>query len=133
MNLMQLKPIGIGYFVFGHVMVLLSVLWKISIFPITLGILAFLIYFLVQSLRALFVSKQEGWVLNFLIFWALAIVFSMQMILVLTSSFRGFVLMVCLGVLALLFFLAYRYRRETQLSLLVLLLLVTTGTFAISF
>ena len=133
MNLMQLKPIGIGYFVFGHVMVLLTVLWKISIFPITLGILAFLIYFLVQSIRALFASKQEGWALNFLIFWALAVVFSMQLILVLTSSFRGFVLMVCLGVLALLFFLAYRYRRETQLSLLVLLLLVTTVTFAISF
>jgi hypothetical protein len=130
---MQLKPIGIGYFVFGHVMVLFSVLWKISIFPITLGILAFIVYFLVKAIRALFASKQEGWALNFLIFWALALVFSMQLILVLTSSFRRFVLMVCLGVLAVLLFLAYRYRRETQLSLLVLLLLVTTGTFAFSF
>ena len=133
MNLMQLKPIGIGYFVFGHVMVLLSLLWKISIFPITLGILAFLIYFLLQSIRALIASKQEGWALNFLIFWALAIVFSMQMILVLTSLFHGFIIAVCLGVLALLFFLAYRYRRETQLPFLVWVLLLTTGTFVLSF
>lgn len=133
MNLMQLKPIGIGYFVFGHVMVLLSLLWKISIFPITLGILAFLIYFLVQSIRALFASKQEGWALNFLIFWALAAVFSMQLILVLTSLFQGFILAFSLGVLALLLFLAYRYRRETQLSFLVWVLLVTTGTFGLCF
>jgi hypothetical protein len=130
---MQLKPIGIGYFVFGHVMVLLSLLWKISIFPITLGILAFLIYFLVQSIRSLFASKQEGWALNFLIFWALAVVLSMQLILVLTSLFQGFILAVSLGVLALLLFLAYRYRRETQLSFLVWVLLVTTGTFGLSF
>jgi len=130
---MQLKSIGIGYFVFGHVMVLLTVLWKISIFPITLGVLVFIVYFLVQALRALFASKQEGWALDFLIFWAIAVVFSMQLILVLTSSFRGFVLMVCFGVLALLLFLAYRYRRETQLSLFLLLLLVTTGTFVFSF
>lgn len=133
MNLMQLKPIGIGYFVFGHVMVLLSLLWEISIFPITLGILAFLIYFLVQSIRALFASKQEGWALNFLIFWALAVVFSMQLILVLTSLFQGFILAFSLGVLALLLFLAYCYRRETQLSFLVWVLLVTTGTFGLSF
>ncbi len=133
MNLMQLKPIGIGYFVFGHVMVLLSLLWKISIFPITLGILAFLIYFLVQSIRSLFASKQEGWALNFLIFWALAVVLSMQLILVLTSLFQGFILAVSLGVLALLLFLAYRYRRETQLSFLVWVLVVTTGTFGFSF
>ena len=133
MNLMQLKPIGIGYFVFGHVMVLLSLLWKISIFPITLGILAFLIFFLVQSIRALFASKQEGWALNFLIFWALAVVFSMQLILVLTSLFQGFILAFSLGVLALLLFLAYRYRRETQLSFLVWVLLVTTGTFGLCF
>jgi len=133
MNLMQLKPIGIGYFVFGHVMVLLSLLWKISIFPITLGILAFLIFFLVQSIRALFASKQEGWALNFLIFWALAVVFSMQLILVLTSLFQGFILTFSLGVLALLLFLAYRYRRETQLSFLVWVLLVTTGTFGLCF
>ena len=133
MNLMQLKPIGIGYFVFGHVMVLLSLLWKISIFPITLGILAFLIYFLVQSIRSLFASKQEGWALNFLIFWALAVVFSMQLILVLTSLFQGFILAFSLGVLALLLFLAYRYRRETQLSFLVWVLVVTTGTFGFSF
>jgi hypothetical protein len=130
---MQLKPIGIGYFVFGHVMVLLSLLWKISIFPITLGILAFLIFFLVQSIRALFASKQEGWALNFLIFWALAVVFSMQLILVLTSLFQGFILAFSLGVLALLLFLAYRYRRETQLSFLVWVLLVTTGTFGLCF
>lgn len=133
MNLMQLKPIGIGYFVFGHVMVLLSLLWKISIFPISLGILAFLIYFLVQSIRSLFASKQEGWALNFLIFWALAVVLSMQLILVLTSLFQGFILAVSLGVLALLLFLAYRYRRETQLSFLVWVLVVTTGTFGFSF
>ncbi|MCM0041543.1 MAG: hypothetical protein NBV61_02135 [Algoriphagus sp.] len=130
---MQLKPIGIGYFVFGHVMVLLSLLWKISIFPITLGILAFLIYFLVQSIRSLFASKQEGWALNFLIFWALAVVLSMQLILVLTSLFQGFILAFSIGVLALLLFLAYRYRRETQLSFLVWVLLVTTGTFGLSF
>lgn len=133
MNLIKLKSIGIGYFVFGHTMVLLSLFWKISIFPITLGILTFVTYFLFQSIRALFLSKQEGWALNFLIYWALAVVFSMQLILVLTSSFRGFVLLVCFGVLALLLFLAYRYRRETQLSILLLLLLVTTGTFAFSF
>jgi hypothetical protein len=130
---MQLKPIGIGYFVFGYVMVLLTVLWEISIFPITLGILVIIVYFLMQALRALFASKQEGWALNFLIFWALAVVLSMQLILVLTSLFQGFILAVSLGVLALLLLLAYRYRRETQLSFLVWVLLVTTGTFGLSF
>lgn len=127
-----LKQIGIGYFVFGILMMGLAFFDKISVFPVILGVLALMIYFIVNSFVALFKSNSGKWI-DFGILWGISLLFSSQVLLLLSDSFKVYALVTSIIVIFFILFLSYRFKKQSDIPFFVFMVAATLGSFNLNF
>lgn len=127
-----LKQIGIGYFIFGILMIGLAFFNKISVFPVILGVLAIMLYFMANSIIALFKSNSDKWV-DFGILWAISILFSSQILLLLSDKFKVYALVTATIVIFFILFLSYRYKKQSDIPFFVFMIAMTLGSLNTNF
>jgi hypothetical protein len=128
MELNNLKPIGVGYLSFAILSAFLYDIGKVSIFPIMICVILFLLYFLINGIIKLRISKKWDWV-DFTFLWGIPLLISLQILLLFGDSFKLYSLVFSTIVMFLLWFLAYRYKREGGVSFFIFMLSLVTGTF----
>jgi hypothetical protein len=132
MKIKNLKTIGIIYTVFAVITVLLFDIDKISTFPIITGIMLFMLYFVGQAFLNL-INKEESSLIDFGILWAIAIIFSFQMIFLISDSLKTLSLLVTLIISLSLLFYAFRTKTKNELATFIALLTMTTGLYSAYF
>lgn len=132
MKIKNLKTIGIIYTVFAVITVLLFDIDKISTFPIITGIMLFMLYFVGQAFLNL-INKEESSLIEFGILWAIAIIFSFQMIFLISDSLKTLSLLVTLIISLSLLFYAFRTKTKNELATFTALLTMTTGLYSAYF
>ena len=132
MEIKHIKPIGIGYFIFGVIAVFLSLFGKVSVFPIITGILIFMLYFLLKGIVVLFRSDDWNWT-NLVILWGIPLLFSSQILLLLNDSFKVYALATFLIVMFSILLLNYRYKKETGIPFFILMQFLTIAAFNANF
>ncbi|WP_075350017.1 hypothetical protein [Algoriphagus marinus] len=132
MKIKNLKTIGIIYSVFAVISVLLFDIDKISTFPIITGIMLFMLYFVGQAFLNL-INKEESNLIEFGILWAIAIIFSFQMIFLISDSLKTLSLLVTLIISLSLLFYAFRTKTKNELATFIALLTMTTGLYSAYF
>jgi hypothetical protein len=132
MGIKHIKPIGIGYHIFGVIAVFLSLFGKISVFPIITGILIFMLYFILKAIMVLFRSNDWNWT-DFVILWGIPVLFSAQILLLLNDSFKVYALATFLIVMFGILLINYRYKKETGIPFFILMQFFTMGVFNANF
>ncbi len=131
MKIKNLKTIGIIYIVLATVSVILFLIDKISIFPIITGIMLFVLYFVGQAFVSLL--KKESSLIDFAILWAIAIIFSFQIIFLISDSLKTLSLVVTLIFSLTLLFYSFRSKTTRELTVFIALLTMTTGLYSAYF
>lgn len=128
MRINNLKTIGIIYTVFATVSVFLFLIDKISTFQIITGIMFFILYFVGQAFLKLF-KKETSW-LDFCILWAIAIIFSFQIVFLINDSlkFQSLIITSIFSLVLLLYSL--RSKALKELTVFIALLIMTTGLYS---
>lgn len=129
MKIKNLKNIGIIYTVFAVITVFLFEIDKISTFPIITGIMLFMLYFVGQAFLTLINKEDSSWI-NFGTLWAIAIIFSFQMIFLISDSLKTISLVVTLIISLSLLFYAFRSKTKSELPVFIALLTMTTGLYS---
>ncbi len=129
MKIKNLKNIGIIYTVFAVITVFLFEIDKISTFPIITGIMLFMLYFVGQAFLTLINKKDSSWI-DFGTLWAIAIIFSFQMIFLISDSLKTISLVVTLIISLSLLFYAFRSKTKSELPVFIALLTMTTGLYS---
>lgn len=129
MKIKNLKNIGIIYTVFAVITVFLFEIDKISTFPIITGIMLFMLYFVGQAFLTLINKEDSSWI-NFGTLWAIAIIFSFQMIFLISDSLKTISLVVTLIISLALLFYAFRSKTKSELPVFIALLTMTTGLYS---
>lgn len=132
MKIKYLKKAGIIYSVFALTTVFLFEINKISTFPIITGIMLFMLYFAFQGFLTL-IKKEDSSLINFGILWAIAIIFSFQMIFLISDSLKTISLVVNLIISLSLLFYALRSNTKSELPVFITLLTMTTGLYSAYF
>lgn len=131
MKIKNLKTIGIIYTVLAAVSVFLFLIDKISIFPIITGIMLFILYFVGQAFVSLL--KKESSLIDFAILWSIAIIFSFQLIFLISDSLKTLSLVVTLIFSLTLLFYSFRSKTTRELTVFIGLLTMTTGLYSAYF
>ncbi len=129
MKIKNLKNIGIIYTVFAVITVFLFEIDKISTFPIITGIMLFMLYFVGQAFLTLINKEDSSWI-DFGTLWAIAIIFSFQMIFLISDSLKTISLVVTLIISLSLLFYAFRSKTKSELPVFIALLTMTTGLYS---
>lgn len=132
MSLTSSKWVTLSYIGFCLVVSFLFDIGKISKIPISLGMTAFMLFFIWKAVMGFF-SEQDTNKLRLLIYWGIVMQLSIQSSLLFQHAFRYEIVSVAFLVFFAVLFLIYRYKKEKHLVLLSVSISMLTCGFYFQF
>lgn len=132
MELTYSKPIILVYFLLAFASCVFFIAGEIGILPIMLMISVFMVYFAVKAFQGFFKSGKLE-IIPILIYWNIAVLLSLQVVLLFSNDFKYLVLCVTMGLLIFQLIIIYRYERMKELILFNVLISMISGVIYFNF
>lgn len=126
------KPIVTTYFLLAFISCVFFIAGKIGIFPIMLMITTFVVYFAVKAFQGFFQRGQHE-IIPILIYWNIAVMLSLQVVLLFDNKFEYLVLCATMGILIFQLILIYRYKKPNEFILFNVLISMISGVIYFGF